>query len=43
MAYFFIETIKEIVRQEYKEIEKKLIEDEKVYDNLDEWKEEYKK
>ena len=38
-----METIKDIVRQEYKEIEKKLIEDEKVYDDYDEWKEEYKK
>ena len=38
-----METIKEIVRQEYKAIEKKLIEDEKVYDDYDEWEEEYKK
>ena len=38
-----METIKEIVRQEYKAIEKKLKEDEKAYDDYDEWKEEYKK
>ena len=38
-----METIKEIVRQEYKAIEKKLIEDEKVYDNYNEWEKEYKK
>ena len=38
-----METIKEIVKQEYKAIEKKLIEDEKVYDDYDEWEEEYKK
>ena len=37
-----METIKEIVRQEYKAIEKKLIEDEKVYDKC-EWEKEYKK
>ena len=38
-----METIKDIVRQEYKAIEKKLIEDEKVYDNYDEWGKEYEK
>ena len=38
-----METIKDIVRQEYKAIEKKLIEDEKVYAFYDEWEEEYKK
>ena len=38
-----MKTIKEIVRQEYKAIEKKLIEDEKVYDDYDEWEKEYKK
>ena len=38
-----METIKEIVRQEYKAIEKKLIEDEKVYNDYDEWEKEYEK
>ena len=38
-----METIKEIVRQEYKAIEKKLIEDEKVYDDYREWKKNYEK
>ena len=37
-----METIKEIVRQEYNAIEKKLIENKKV-DNYREWKEEYEK
>ena len=32
-----METIKEIVRQEYKAIEKKLIEDEKFYNDNYEW------
>ena len=38
-----MEIIKEIVRQEYKAIEKKLIEDEKVYDDYREWKINYEK